>query len=208
MENKPLGYLTVKNINVEDICCKIIDNFKETGKVDNQVFSHEFLGEVTAKCQNKFLLINFKDINKTIQIFQKPIILKDEKTNEEKLNIFDEASLKTMFNLYSNYYDFYISDSKTNYEEALKIIPKDIKMKKIKVDEYSLFVPLNYKNKMPVERFNDIIETNKLIPLDINSMNLTRNQNIEIFLDNREDFIEEIKNFISSNDIVLKIYGS
>ena len=61
---------------------------------------------------------------------------------------------------------------------------------------------------MPVERFNEIIETNKLIPLDINSMNLTSNQNIEIILDNREYFIEEIKNFISSNDIVLKIYGS
>lgn len=207
MESKPFGYLTVKNVNVEDICCKIINNFEKTGKVEDQIFTHEFLGEVTAKCESKFLTINFKDINKTIQIFQKPIILKDELTNEEKLKIFNEASLRTVFNVYSKNYDFYNGDSKINFEEALKIIPKEIKLKKIKVDEYSLFVPLNYKNKMPEKGFNDIIEINKLTPLDINSLNLIRNQNIEIILDNREDFIKEIKDFIYSDDIVLKIFG-
>ena len=59
MEIEPFGYLSVKDINIEDFCIKIINNFKETGKTDNMEFKHEILGPVSVLIENKDLSINF-----------------------------------------------------------------------------------------------------------------------------------------------------
>ena len=38
-------------------------------------------------------------------------------------------------------------------------------------------------------------------------MNLTRDKNIQIIIEKRDDFINEISNFFNSDDVILKIYG-
>ena len=59
---------------------------------------------------------------------------------------------------------------------------------------------------MPNE-YHDVIRTNQLIAQDIPSLNIIRNQNIDIILENRNNFIDEIKQFVESEDIILKIFG-
>ena len=206
MEIEPFGYLSVKNINIEDFCIKIIENFQKTGKTDNMKFKHEFLGPVNIIIEKKFLLIYFENIGKTIRIFQNPIIIKNERDLEFG-KIFDKDSLETFFSIYSNDYDIYDDNSIINLEEALINIPKELKLKKRRPNEYDLFSSLNYKKEMPETGINDIIETNNLTPVNLYSLNIKRDQNLEIILENRDYFIDEILKFISSQDITLKIFG-
>ena len=207
MAEKLFGYLTVNNINVEDICCQIIAHFKKTKKIDDEKFNHEILGKVTYQCQNKFLLINFPEIKQTIKIFQTPIKIKDEETNSEQGKIFNEASLENLFRLQSKKYDIYNGKIKISSKGELNEIPEELIIKEKKVDEYSLFNLLNVKKEMPENEMNDTIETNNITPLNINSLNIKRNQKILIIIEKRKDLIKEIKEFISSSDITLKIFG-
>ena len=48
---------------------------------------------------------------------------------------------------------------------------------------------------------------NQIIPENIDSLNLTRDKNIQIIIEKRDDFINEISNFFNSDDVILKIYG-
>ena len=206
MEIEPFGYLSVKDINIEDFCIKIVNNFKETGKTDNMEFKHEILGPVSVLIENKDLLINFENIGKTVRIFQNPIILKNEK-NIGIGKIFNKDSLETFFSIYSNDYDIYDDNSIINLEEALINIPKELKLKERRPNEYDLFSSLNYKKEMPKAGINDIIETNNLTPVNLYSLNIKREENLEIIIENRDYFIDEILKFISTQNITLKIFG-
>ena len=59
MEIEPFGFFSVSGFNVEDILKKIIINFEKTGKTDNNIFTHQYLGPARVKAGNKSLLIDF-----------------------------------------------------------------------------------------------------------------------------------------------------
>mgnify|MGYP006873010411 CR=1 FL=1 len=106
MESKPFGYLSLNNINIENFCIQAINNYIKTNKTNDEIATHELLGKISYKYENDRLLINFQGINSTISIFKSPISIIDAKSNSEKLKIFDEASLKVIFNTFSNNYNF------------------------------------------------------------------------------------------------------
>ena len=105
-----------------------------------------------------------------------------------------------------NYYDFYVQEKLKNKSDIISEKPSEVILKRKAFDNYGIFILFNSKSNLPTSK-TITINTNKLIPQSIDILNLERDKNIEVIVENRDQLIKEINRFYDSKNKVLKILG-
>ena len=83
----------IYGILLDDICLKVLDNIKTTKKEEDENFYNDkILGYISYKILGDLIEISFENINDKIKIYQKPIIFKNE-NSEEVIKAFNDNLL-------------------------------------------------------------------------------------------------------------------
>ena len=196
----------IYGILLDDICLKVLDNIKTTKKEEDENFYNDkILGNISYKIIEDLIEISFENINDKIKIYQKPIIFKNE-NSEEVLKAFNDNLLNDVLNSSLNYYDFYVQEKLKSKSDIISEKPSEVILKRKTFDNYDIFILFNSKSNLPTSK-TITINTNKLIPQSIDTLNLERDKNIEVIVENRDQLIREINSFYDSKNKVLKILG-
>ena len=198
--------LELEGVLLDNICLKVLESIAANKKTEAQnIYTDDIFGKVSYKIIGETIEISFGNHPNKINIYKNPVVFKNDK-NEEIYKAFNEDLLNDALRISSDYYDFYAKGKKIEQIDVVKEkITEIIWIKKNPIN-YEIFEPLNNKNDIPKEKFVTI-STNQIIPENIESLNLNRDENIIVIIDKREQFIQEINKFLNSNDAVLKIYG-
>ena len=195
-------------MNLRDIFTKAYSTYTTSKKEINE-FNNNFFGKCSYQLKGNDFEINIPKIKKVYKLFKQPLLFINEK-DETISKVYDKDSLKEILNNYSNTYEFYINSIKKEMKEIIQNekIPIQILLKK-KQDtiQFDIFKSLNNKKELPEKEKLIQIKTNELIPYNINSLGIRRNENFTMILDKRDELIKEIKDFMNSNEIIMKIFG-
>ena len=188
--------------NIKEVCIKVIEKSWQAEKGE---FIDETYNKINYKIIKDEIKIIFENLgNKSINIFKNPIKIKDEH-NKELFKIYEKDTLKMLYDKYLDIYEFYYNnkllDMKAleNYQEII--------LKKKASTLLSNFKPLFSKKIIPENTETICTLTNELTPVNINSLNLVRNSSLNIIIKNRIELINQFKNFIISEQNILKIFG-
>ena len=196
----------LEGVDLNDICLNVLDYFNTTKQSEaKDIFIDEIYGNISYKAYEDLIEISLEYNQNKITIYQNPVAL----INEIGESIYKAFNLELLINalkLSSNYYEFKVGKNIKSSDDILKEKPKEITLIKKNIVDFSIFEPLNNKSLLPLNKLVEI-PTNQIIPENINSLNLTRDKNIQIIIEKRDDFINEISNFFNSDDVILKIYG-
>ena len=196
----------LEGVDLNDICLNVLDYFNTTKQSEaKNIFIDEIYGNISYKAYEDLIEISLEYNQNKITIYQNPVAL----INEIGESIYKAFNLELLINalkLSSNYYEFKVGKNIKSSDDILKEKPKEIVLIKKNIVDFSIFEPLNNKSLLPLNKLVEI-PTNQIIPENIDSLNLTRDKNIQIIIENRDDFINEISNFFNSDDVILKIYG-
>ena len=205
MEDELVHEIKIYGVKINDICSKVSEDYQENHSLKKELFTHDVLGKISYEFKEGELEITFSNISKSINIFTKPIIIKNEQ-GLELYKIYNKINLNNVLDYLSKDNEFYISQQLMETKDILLKLPQEISLKKKKLIPYDTFRSLNDKKNIPNEKYISLF-SNSLIPLDINSLNLKRNENFTIIIEKRNDLIKEINDFFISDDIILKIFG-
>ena len=198
--------LEIYGISLDNICLKILYYIKTTKKEEAKNFyTDNVLGNISYKIIDDLIEISFENIEDKITIYRDPIVFKNEKS-EEIYKAFNENLLKEALDSSLDYYDLYVQEKLKNKNDIINEKPLEIILKRKAVDDYDIFILFNNKSSLPSGK-TVTINTNQVIPQSIESLNLERNQNLKVIIENRDQLIKEINSFYDSNDKMLKIYG-
>ena len=197
-------------IKLGDIFKKAYEKLKEIKKdKEEELCKHDFFGTVLYKLTENRLMISIPKIKQNYELFKSPILFLDEK---EKVifQVYTEISLKEILNLFKKKYDFYVNSQVKTVEDILKNIPPKISLKKKEENniKFETFKLLNKKYDMPKDKNMILMKTNELTANNIFSLGIRRNENFSMIIDKRRALIDEIQDFMNSDEkVILKIFG-
>ena len=191
--------------NCKTICQKAVNYFKEHISEKEYIFDDKILGKIKSNLVEKEITIEFMSLNEKIKIFKRPITFQNINGQFE---VYDEENLKAALNNHNEGYIFYCNDKMVDSNEILNNRPPIVFLIPKNTIDFKYFEPLNEKEEMKKDKKSISISTNKLITLDMNSLNLNRNNDFEVILKDRTKFFEIINQFLKSSYKILKIYGS
>ena len=136
-----------------------------------------------------------------------------EKENSEEgiIVVYTKADLNYALNIFDDSYEF-IVNSKITTDKTLILndLPAKIILRRRKVENtlpFEIFESLNHKKGISNKDYISI-KINELIPQDILSLGIYRDNMINIVLKNRNELINEIINFVGDQkERILKIFG-
>ena len=199
--------LELEGVPLKNICLEILDYIKKNNKSEaNKIYADDIFGNISYKIIEDLIEISFENNPTKIEIYKNPIVLKNEE-NKEIYKAFNKELLDNSLKMASNYYEFYAKGKIQNISNILLEKPSEIILKKKNLINFDIFELLNGKTNLISEK-TIIIETNKILPENINSLDLKRNNKLEVILYKRNDLLNEINNFYDSDEVLLKIYGT
>ena len=206
MEYNIINPCEISNINILDIILDIYKISKNPNNNHDYSLYHKYFGKVTYNLEKDEIIISFENIKESFRILKIPIEFIYEE-DKKKINICTKNCLPEALKKFSRDYEFIVDSKSLTKNEILEKFPPSILLrKKGNIFELDIFKPLNQKNKIS-EEDKILLKTNELIPQNINSLGIFRNQKISLILKKRVDFIKEIINFVNSDEIIMKIYG-
>lgn len=198
----------IAGISLKDVFTKAYIEFNNTNKTKADFETGDFFGKCSYELKEEELIIKIPITGKEFNIFKKPLIFIGEK-KEEISKVYNKKSLKQLLDVYSNTYEFYIDSEIKKKEEILQNeIPSQIMLKeKQNSIPFDIFKSLYIKKEIPSNEKKILINTNELTPIDIFSLGIRRNKDFTMIIDKRDKLIKEIKDFMKSNEIIMKIFG-
>ena len=189
--------------NIKEVCIQVIEKSQKENK-------GEFIDKIYKKIRYEIIKdeinIIFENFgNKNINILKNPIKIKDE-NNKEFFQIYEKDTLKILYDKYVDKYEFFYNNKLLDIK-ALENYPLEIIIKKKVSTLFADFKPLFSKKIFPENTETISAFINELTPVNINSLNLVRNSSLNIIIKNRSELINEFKNFIISDNNILKLYG-
>ena len=190
------------------------DNIKEVKiSKDNPIESlaQEILGVPTYIILDKEIKILFSKKAEPLFILKKPILFVLEKSDGEGTLIYTKTHLNKALNDFGKSYEFIVNSNLIKDKNLIlddlpaKIVLRE-KLKEIGIN-FEIFEQLNHKKEIPKDDYIPIV-TNELIPQNILSLGIYRDNKINIVLKNRNKLINEIKNFMDNeNERIMRIFG-
>ena len=191
------------------------DSIKEVKIAENapiQVCFHKILGIVSYITLNNEIKISFSNKNTPFFILKHPILFVEKENNEEGITvIYTKSDLNKALNLFDKSHEF-IVNSKIIKDKTLILndLPTKIILRRRKKENeltFEIFESLNHKKEISNKDYISI-EINELIPQDILSLGIYRDNMINIVLKNRNELIKEIINFMGNGkERIMKIFG-
>ena len=191
--------------NCKSLCKKVIGYFNDNPTISNYTFKDEILKTINCQALEKEIKIEFISLNGTITIFKKPVLIK---VDDSTLEIFDEENLKKLIDDHNDQYLFYTNDEEVTPDFILKNRPSIVYLITKKSIEFECFNPLNEKDEIPKKANTIVINTCKLTPIDLKSLNLMTNDNFEVSIKDRYELFDILDKFLISKNQILKVYGS
>lgn len=174
------------------------DNIKEVKiSKDNPIESlaQEILGVPTYIILDKEIKILFSKKAEPLFILKKPILFVLEKSDGEGTLIYTKTHLNKALNDFGKSYEFIVNSNLIKDKNLIlddlpaKIVLRE-KLKEIGIN-FEIFEQLNHKKEIPKDDYIPIV-TNELIPQNILSLGIYRDNKINIVLKNRNKLINEI----------------
>ena len=195
----------LKERNCKSLFQKITRYFHDNNKEKNFTLKDELLGEIECNFEIYYINIIFISERTNVKIFTDPIILQREGLNIE---IYTKEALTKILSDNEDKYLFYCNNQYSNSEWILENEPKLVILIKKETISFEFFKELSEKGKLPQNEEDNInIETSKLIPKDIYTLNLKRNDKFDMIIKDRYKLINIIYEFLNSKFKILKIYG-
>ena len=191
--------------NCKEICKKIINYFNKNTENKIYEFEDELLGKIKCELLENKINIEFTSMKSNITIFKEPIRFIKIYT---EIEVYDEEKLQKLIEDHKKENYFYCNEKMINPDDIIKNKPKIINISPKKSIEFELFDPLNEKEIINTDLNNVKIDTKKLTPIDLNSLNLMRNNDFEVIIKDRIELFGILDQFLNSNYKILKIYGT
>ena len=169
-------------------------------------FNEEILGDVLCELKEDEIEISFTKLKEKITIFKSPVTISSELENIN-YTVYNQETLKRALDDQTKNYHFYCDDDLVTSDYILKQKPPLVKMIKKSEIPYEIFSPLNEKEHIPVDESVISIDTNTLIPIDISSLNLYRDENFSLIINERNRLITLLNEFLDSKYKIMKIFG-
>jgi len=200
----------IKDINIEPVIKKAYKEFKNKNiSKSGYSYKDETIKDISFSLLKDEINIHFSLLEADYKILKYPLYFIQEKSKEQRILVFTKSDLESSLNAFSNDNEFIVHSVIKKKDEILQNIPKEIYLRK-KVHEiisYKDFILLNKKQESSKED-SILINTNELIPRNINSLGIFRDNKIFFMIKKRNELIEEIKDFMNHEvEKVMKIYG-
>ena len=191
--------------NCKKICSKAVKYFDSKISENEYIFEDNLFETIKCKLSDENITIEFPSISQKIIIFKKPVIFR---YNNGSIEVFDEENLKKVLNDYNNEYLFYSEEKAREKNEILMNRPSEVRLiPKTKLNiEYLEY--LNEKEDIPKNENTVSINACKLTTMDLNSLNVKRNENFEVAIKDRMFLFKILNEFLDSKYKILKIFGS
>ena len=191
--------------NCKKICSKAVKYFASNISKNEYIFEDNLFETIECKLSDENITIEFPSISQKINIFKNPIIFR---YNNGSIEVFDEENLKKVLNDYNNDYLFYCQEKAREKDEIIMNRPSEVRLiPKTKLNiEY--LEHLNGKEDIPKDENTISINACKLTTMDLNSLNVKRNENFEVAIKDRMFLFKILNEFLDSKYKVLKIFGS
>lgn len=109
--------------------------------------------------------------------------------------VYNQETLKRALADQTKNYLFYCDDNLVTSDYILKQKPPLVTMIKKSNISYEIFSPLNEKEHVPKEKNFISIDTNTLIPININTLNLYRDEKFSLIIKERNRLINLLSDF-------------
>ena len=182
---------------------------KEEKKKNEKIykFNEEILGDVLCELKGDEIEISFVDLDEKITIFKSPVTI-SSKLENISYTVYNQETLERALTDQTKNYNFYCDDNSVTSNDILKQKPPLVTMVKKSFIPYEIFSILCGKENVPKDKNVISIETNTLIPKDIKTLNLIRDTEFSMIINERNKLISLLNDFLDSKYKILKIYGT
>ena len=211
MSDEKKFYAKIKEKRIDNIIKKVYEIISnDDKKLEGEVCKDPDLGTITFSVLEKEIKLKFSKVKSEFFILKQYFYLINEKNKNNLILIFTKSDLEKAFKDYSTSYNFLIDNF--IYDDINKILEKNpskiILSPKEDTDiPKEIFYSLNKKYDISKED-SIVVKTNELISQNIYSLGIYRDKEISLVLKKRNDFIDEIKDFMNkTGEVIMKIYG-